>query len=170
MAESSFLLIQNWAAADCYQSTCRSHTNILEGKQNDEHRGRSGTWLQKKREHNQIHDCSGNLEREKMQNVHTENITPLCTLKKWWRKTRKPPESWLSSRDGISNGSMIDAVESLTSVKKEGWRTSVNIWLRKSNWKCQSFQWIQEADVSLEVVEDGITEVNPKLQMTGVTS
>lgn len=65
---------------------------------------------------------------------------------------KKTPEPWLSSQDGISNGSMTDTVESLTKVKKEGWRTSVNIWLRKSNWKRQSFQWIQEADVSLEVV------------------
>lgn len=169
MGESSFLLIQNWAAADCYQATCTSHTNILEGKQNDAaHRCRSGAWLQRKREHNQIHYCSGNLGRKKMQNVHREPNTTVPI--KNMIKTSKPPEPWLFSQDGISKRSMIDAVESLTSVKKEGWRTSVDIWLRKSNWNHQSFQWIQKADVNLEVVQDGITEVNPKLQMTDITS
>lgn len=72
--------------------------------------------LTTEKENNQIHYCNGNLGREKMQNVHTENITSLCTLKICSRNTT---ESRSSSQDGMSDGNMIDAAENFIRVKKE---------------------------------------------------
>lgn len=65
-----------------------------------------------------------------MQNVLTENIT--VHIKNMIKKTTTPHQNHRDPvRMEISNGNVINAVESLTSVKKEGQRTSVNLVKKK---------------------------------------
>lgn len=59
-----------------------------------------------------------------MQNVLTENIS--VHIKNMIKETINPPQNHRDPvRMEISNGNVINAVESLTSVKKEGQITSV---------------------------------------------